>query len=290
MEELHRQLTDQLSALTTSEDWLRALEVAARFHHYSFANTLLIHAQGRARGFAPTRVAGYRRWQELGRQVGRGEQGLAILAPLTRRLRDPEPADPEADRRVVVGFRTVFVFDISQTEGAPLPEVRPRLVEGERPPQWERLVSLIREAGFAFSVGAPGGEANGVTDFDRRRVVVRATLPEAQQFSTALHELAHIRLHHPEGDTRPDCRGVREVEAQSVAHMVATALGVDASGYTLPYVASWSGGDLALVHATGTRVVEAAHRVLLELEVSREPTPERPQPARRLEAGRGLGR
>lgn len=102
VERLHSELTDSLQALVTSEDWQQALAVAARFHQYSFANTQLIWSQAAARGFTPTRVAGYRTWQQLGRQVRRGEKGLGILAPIVRKT-DTDQGD-DAERRVV-GFR-----------------------------------------------------------------------------------------------------------------------------------------------------------------------------------------
>jgi len=86
VERLHEQLQKSLRALVSSDDWRQALEVAARFHDYSFANTRLIWVQATARGFTPTRVAGYRAWQKLGRQVNRGEKGLQVLAPVTRKV------------------------------------------------------------------------------------------------------------------------------------------------------------------------------------------------------------
>jgi len=119
VERLHGQLQESLHALVTSEDWQQALSVAAQFHDYSFANTQLIWSQAVSRGFHPSRVAGYRTWQRLGRQVRRGERGLAILAPVIRKM---EALDNQEERRVV-GFRVFHVFDLSQTDGEPLPEV-----------------------------------------------------------------------------------------------------------------------------------------------------------------------
>ena len=112
VDRLHQQLQDSLQELVTSEDWQRALSVAARFHDYSFANTRLIWAQSSARGFTPNRVAGYRAWQELGRHVRKGERGLQILAPVIRKV---TPDNGEEEERRVVGFRVVHVFDIAQT-------------------------------------------------------------------------------------------------------------------------------------------------------------------------------
>ncbi len=274
MEQLHEQLQDSLQELVTSEDWQRALAVAARFHDYSFANTQLIWAQSLAHGFTPSRVAGYRAWQELGRHVRRGERGLQILAPVIRKI---TPENGEEEERRVVGFRVVHVFDLAQTEGEPLPEVSVTVVEGELPSHWDRVSQLITGAGFNLQVADLDrlGEANGVTDWQQRDVVVRAGLPGAQRFKTAVHELAHIRLHEPTSEGRPACRGIVEVEAESVAYMVCAALGVDTAGYSLPYVASWSGGDLDKVSATASRVIDCARQVInqlgLERDVEREP-------------------
>ena len=269
VDRLHQQLQDSLQELVTSEDWQRALSVAARFHDYSFANTRLIWAQSAARGFTPNRVAGYRAWQELGRHVRKGERGLQILAPVIRKV---TPDNGEEEERRVVGFRVVHVFDIAQTDGDPLPEVPITLVEGDLPSHWEQVRGLITESGFDLQVADLDrlGEANGVTDWKQRDVVVRASLPGAQRFKTAVHELAHIRLHEPNSDGRPSCRGIVEVEAESVAYMVCAGLGVDSAGYSLPYVASWSGGDLTKVSATANRVIGCARTVLTQLERERQ--------------------
>ena len=268
MERLHDQLQESLRALVTSEDWQQALAVAARFHNYSFANTQLIWSQAISRGFPPSRVAGYRTWQEVGRQVRRGERGLAILAPLTRKI---EAEDGEDERRVV-GFRPVHVFDISQTDGEPIPAVRTALIEGDLPAHWDQVTELIAKAGFSMQVADIDrlGDANGITDWSSRQVVVRASLPGVQRFKTAVHELAHISLHEPNSQGRPNCRGIVEVEAESVAYMVCAALGVDSAGYSLPYVASWSGGDLDKVTATADRVIRCSHHVLTGLEAEPE--------------------
>lgn len=264
MERLHDQLQESLRALVTSEDWQQALTVAARFHNYSFSNTQLIWSQAISRGFRPSRVAGYRTWQEVGRQVRRGERGLAILAPLTRKI---EAEDGEDERRVV-GFRPVHVFDISQTDGEPIPEVRTDLIEGDLPTHWDQVAELIAKTGFSMQVADVDrlGDANGITDWSSREVVVRASLPGAQRFKTAVHELAHINLHEPNTQGRPNCRGIVEVEAESVAYVVCAALGVDSAGYSLPYVASWSGGDLEKVALTAERVIRCARQLLTSLE------------------------
>jgi antirestriction protein ArdC len=270
VERLHQQLRESIHALVTSEDWRQALAVAARFHHYSFANTQLIWSQAEVRGLMPSRVAGYRTWQQLGRQVRRGERGIPILAPVTRKIEAPDGVEEEERR--VVGFRVVHVFDISQTEGDPLPEVRAALVEGDLPAHWGGVAELITSEGFSLEVADVDrlGEANGITDWRDRMVVVRESLPGAQRFKTAVHELAHIRLHEPTSGSRPNCRGVVEVEAESVAYMVCAALGVDSTGYSLPYVAAWSGGDLDKIATTADRVMRCARRILDKVETEQD--------------------
>gem|GEM_PF-198439 len=292
--QLHAQLEASLRELVTSEDWMAALEVASRFHDYSFANTQLIAHEARRRGFTPTRVAGYRKWQELGRQVRRGEQGIPILAPLIRTTRgsgEPErPGTPEADgtegARRLVGFRVVHVFDVTQTDGEPLPEIRPRQLTGALPHQWRHLVDLIASEGFTLSFGDPTVPgANGVTSWDDRRVVVRGDLSGAQRFKTAAHELAHIRLHDPHSGTRPECRGVIEVEAESVAYIVSAASGIDTTVYSLPYVATWSNGDPLVVARTAQRVLDCARGILPSLEPQQNIQPAEPARTPSVEPG-----
>lgn len=277
VERLHDQLQASLAALVTSEDWQQALEVAARFHNYSFSNSQLIWAQAQMRGFTPSRVTGYRTWRSLGHQVRKGEKGLAILAPIIRNVEveDRDTTERKTERRVV-GFRPVHVFDISQTDGPPLPDTSPALLEGGLPDTWEAVAGLIGDADYTirFEDDSRLGTANGLTDMLEKQVLVKESLSGAQRFKTALHELAHIRLHEPDAEGRPDCRGTVEVEAESVAYMVCASLGLDTSGYSLPYVASWSGGDLDTVATTASRVIGCAHDVIEHLEAVRTLEPD----------------
>lgn len=175
--ELHDQLEAAFQAMTTGEDWQRMLEVASRFHDYSLNNLLLILWQ---RPDA-TRVAGYRKWQELGRQVRRGERSIRIFAPVRRWVEDED--DDGAPIRVqrVVAFKAVSVFDVSQTDGEPLPDVdRPRLLSGEAPAGlWDALAAQVAEQGFGLD-RADCTPANGVTRWDTRTVTVRPDVDDAQ--------------------------------------------------------------------------------------------------------------
>ncbi len=265
--EVHERLVAAVEALTTGADWLRFLDTARRFRTYSLNNLLLIVAQ---RPDA-TRVAGYRTWQSLGRQVLRGEHGIAILAPCTYKTddSDDEAAETSHGRRVLRGFKVVHVFDIGQTEGEPLPEPPVAILTGDAPGDLrDRLAQLIRAEGYAFTVGPlpePFTDANGLTQHDARAVTVRHDLPAAKQAKTTAHELAHVLLHQPGAHDLDRPRA--EVEAESVAYLVCAAAGLATDAYSFGYVATWSGGDADVIRATGERVIACAGRVLDALAV-----------------------
>jgi len=254
---LHDQLTAQVEALVSSEDWTRFLATAARFHTYSANNVLLILAQ---RPDA-TRVAGYRAWQRLGRQVNKGAKGIAILAPCDYRRRPVDDSDPDENPAVVRalrGFTVVHVFDEADTTGEPVTDMAPVLLEGEGA-LWDGLAAQVASAGYTLSRDdCPG--ANGRTNFAERTVVVANHLSGRQADKTLCHELAHVCLHDATR-VRTD-RDLAEIEAESVAFIVCNALGIDTASYTLPYVALWAGGDVERIRRTTERVVTTAHAVL----------------------------
>jgi hypothetical protein len=266
-------LQSSVAELITSEQWQRYLNVQARFHSYSFWNTLAIL---RARPDA-SRLAGFQQWRRLGREVRKGEHGIAILAPIVRTVDQVGPdcvgGAAEGARRCV-GFKVVYVFDVAQTDGDPLPEIPPpETVTGDGSVWlWHALAEQIAGAGFHLERGPlpePWSDANGITLVEDRRVVVRHDLPDGQAIKTCAHELAHVLLHTDEHCALP--RAVREVEAESVAFIACSAGGgMDTAGYTLPYVAHWSNGDTALVAATGERVAACARHILDLLEEGRD--------------------
>jgi antirestriction protein ArdC len=254
LQAVHDQLTASVEALSNSDAWARMLTVAARFHRYSPNNVLLIAVQRPE----ATLVAGYRTWQQLGRQVQRGEQGIAILAPVITRA-DPEP-EQETTSKVLRGFRVTHVFDVSQTDGKPLPESGPTLLAGGSPRGlWERLADQVHASGFTLDRGDCGA-ANGYTDHVRRHVRVRDDVSSAQASKTLAHELAHVLLHGPDQPAR--ARHVAEVEAESVAYVIAAAAGLPTEGYSVPYVAGWASGDLEVVREAATRVLSTARQII----------------------------
>jgi hypothetical protein len=260
---LHDRLTAQVEALVSGEDWRRFLTASARFHTYSANNVWLILSQ---RPDA-TRVAGYRTWQRLGRQVNRGAKGIAILAPCVFRHRPIDEGDPDENPavvRVLRGFTVVHVFDESDTTGEPLADIRPALLDGEAT-MWEALAAQVASAGYTLSRGdcAP---AFGRTHFGQRTVVVAEHLSGRQADKTLCHELAHVLLHDA-SRVRTD-RDLAEIEAESVAFVVCSALGVETADYSLPYVALWAAGDLERVRRTAERVVTTAQAVLAAMAPS----------------------
>jgi DNA primase len=247
--ELHAQLAEGVASLTDSDAWARMLKVSSRFHHYSFGNLKLIGLQ------CPdaTRVAGYKTWQSLGRQVRKSEVGIRIFAPITRKV---ENDNDEVDR-IAVFFKSVSVFDVSQTDGDELPEPC-HLLAGDAPSAvWAKLAEQVASAGFSLDRG-PCGPANGCTDYSGRTVTVRPDVDPAQATKTLAHELAHVLLHEPADALS---REQREVEAESVAFIVCKSLGVDSEDYSFGYVASW-GTDTDLISKTAGRVIATARTIL----------------------------
>lgn len=253
-EELLAQLQAGVEKLTTGEEWQRMLDMSNRLHAYSFGNVLLINCQRPG----ATMVAGYKRWQELGRQVRRGEKSIRILAPVVVKKEDEDGNE----KRALVGFRGTGVFDVSQTDGPPLPDVRPCLLDGDAPSGlWDALAGQVEGRGFVLERG-PCGPANGLTDFTTRTVRVRDDVSPAQAAKTLAHELAHVLLHGPRHVQYFACRGRCEVEAESVAYIVAGWAGLPTDEYSFPYVAHWAGGDWKQVQEAGTAVLEAARGII----------------------------
>ncbi len=275
IDKLHAQLSDGVLALNDPQAWQAWLTFASRFHKYSFGNSLLIMAQDPQ----ATHVAGYEAFKAMGRQVRRGESGIKVLAPITRRaprLDDTgQPVRDDQGRAVhqthVVGTKPVTVFDIRQTDGPPLPDPKigeAVLLTGQAPTGlWNRLQDLLGDRGFDVRRGADLGGANGYTDFGERLVMVRDDVDDAQTVKTLAHEAGHVLLHQEQGSR--DCRGIVEVEAESVAYIVTSAHGLDSSQYTFNYVAGWALNavteqrDLAdILRSTGQRVIGAADLIL----------------------------
>lgn len=260
---LQAEIAAGVKALQSSEEWRAMLETAARFHKYSFRNVLLIAVQ------CPqaSRVAGYNKWIELGRQVRKGEKAISILAPCTyRRELQPGEEGYRPGRKTTVtrlrGFRPASVFDISQTDGEPLPDVAPTLAEQDEPAGlWGKLEEYITGKGWTVERG-DCGLAYGWADPATKVIRVRDGVHAGQAAKTLIHECAHALLHF--GD-RKVSRDRAEVEAESTAYVVAGALGMPTGSYSFPYVASWAGDAVEEAVANTADAVLGAAKELLEV-------------------------
>ena len=254
-DELHDILMDGIARLVTTEDWKAMLTTSARFTTYSPRNIQLIFSQ---RSDA-TRVASYGLWQKLNRQVRKGERAIRISAPCRYKVEaDAEHGEKSSFR--VSGFRPVSVFDISQTDGEPLPDVKPTLLEGSAPQgAWDAITAIIRKEGFTVE-RRHCDDANGFTDYRNRMVVVADHLTPAASFKTLVHELTHALAH--EDALATGTRPVVEVEAESTAFIVCHALGLASDDYSFPYIALWGEGDLELIRSTTLRVAGLAKSIL----------------------------
>jgi hypothetical protein len=243
-DETLERLTNGIAQLTSSNSWRAWLKAQARFHQYSFSNT---HT-----------------WRRFGRVVRRGESALWILAPVTRRVASDD--DPEQSTRLVAAFRPVPVFDISQTDGDPLPEICTRLSGDDPVGAYDQLVQVARGIGFSVEDHVFEDETNGDCSHRSRRIRVSSRLEPAHRVKTLCHEVAHACLH-----AEPSDRALAELEAESVAFIVADGLDIQSDAWSFGYVASWSGGGdeaIAAIKAAGTRIQRTADRILSELNLA----------------------
>ena len=254
----HDKLQSAVTEIVSGDDWKRMLKVASNFHRYSFNNHLMIFLQ---RPDA-TLVAGFHKWKSMGRFVKKGEKGIAIFAPCKYRTKIETDDGEEKTLQQIRGFRVVYVFDVSQTEGDEIPDldaIRPKLLDGDAPEGiWDVLVSQASAAGFHVVRDQKRSE-NGYCDFLSKEIAVRPDVTPAQALKTLVHELAHALLH---GDEVLRPRDIQEVEVESVAYIVCDAIGLDTSDYSFAYVARWSEGLSELVKDTAERVIECAKGIL----------------------------
>jgi antirestriction protein ArdC len=250
-----------ISRLTNSAEWKSWLDVQRRFHRYSFGNTLLIALQ---RPDA-TQVAGFRAWLGMGRHVRKGEKGIAIIAPVVSRLRvkDEETGTESVITGSPKAFRLAYVFDVSQTDGAALPEVPLSKLQGEDPDGlYTKLRGVANSIGFTVDEECLDGGTNGYCDSTQHYIRIEVRSEPRQQLKTLAHELAHAILHESrDGLTRERA----ELEAESVAYMVCADLGVDSGDYTFGYVATWAGGGdeaITALKASAQRIQRAAAQIL----------------------------
>lgn len=223
-----------------SETLIQYLDFQARFHAYSFRNCMLIAIQKSDATF----VAGFNRWRELGRIVRKGEKGIMILAPIVRKRKsndgEGEPEDEES--RAVCGFRVVYVFDVSQTEGEELPEFS--RIDGDPGGKLDRLKFVVAERGIELLYEQNLGGADGLSQGGK--ITLREGMSPAEEFGVLAHELAHELLHRTER-RKETTRKVRELEAEAVAFVVSRAAGLDSIRHSADYIQLYTGDKEMLV-------------------------------------------
>lgn len=248
-----------------SEALTTYLNAMARFHYYSFGNILLIATQKQD----ATHVAGIYAWNQLGRRVKRGEKGIMILAPMIgkkRRNTDAHSENALSDARTtatnsdwnLIGFRAVYVWDISQTEGKELPTLdEPK---GDVSSQLPRLIEFVKEQGIKLEYSEKIAPAKGTSYGGAIRLLPNMT--DAEQFSVLVHELAHEMLHKSERRTLIT-KTVRETEAEAVAFVVSQAIGLENGTSSSDYIQLYHGNakllqeSLEVVQRTSTVILGA---------------------------------
>ena len=263
VEEALERLESGVSRILDGEEFKRYLSVAARFHRYSANNCLLILMQRPE----AARVAGYRKWQELGRQVRKGEMGIKILAPISRTVAEDEQTGKKV--RALVGFKTATVFDVSQTDGEKLPEApRPEDLDPDDPEGtakrvYEGLLSFCEAEGVAVEFKERRSGDYGSYQRKERQITLNAALPATEKATTLAHELAHHLLH---GTTQANgtAKQAREIEAEGAAFVACAAFGLDTSRFTFAYVATYAGSSATEALKAALERIQVAARRLIE--------------------------
>ncbi|MEN2742727.1 ArdC-like ssDNA-binding domain-containing protein [Microbacterium sp. X-17] len=263
-EALHASIVEQVQRLADSGQWRAFLEFARSFHNYSLNNLLLILAQNPEASM----VAGFRQWQSKGRQVRKGEKAIKIFGYRERQTETTgEDESSDDDSRLIRYFPTLSVFDIAQTD--PIEGAEPLALDptqqligdhdyGVIPP----LTNNLESRGWRIT-REPLTHASGYTDPETLRVVLAESVSVEQSAKTLIHETAHIELHHIENvEEYRQHRGRMEVEAESVAYVVAGLCGFDTSAYSIGYIAGWSDADITVIRDSATRVLAAVHKIV----------------------------
>lgn len=287
MDEIIKRIDEGVKAVFQSDKYKEYLKFASKFTDYSARNTLLINLQ---RPDA-TLVAAYGKWKQLGRQVERGQTGIEILAPVAYKtnqvLETERPAvdefgnqlyNPDGTEKMEtvekpmtgLAFKKVYVFDVSQTSGKELPDPVTELTGDIDSARKEAVFAALKKVtGIDIEFKDIKGGAKGYYSATNNEIVIKSGMSDAQTLKTAFHEAAHNLLHDPAKDivTNKSPRNEKEVQAESVAFMVAERFGIDTSEYSFPYIASWSDGkQLEQLKSALQEIQEATKKISSEIE------------------------
>lgn len=295
VQEITEKLEQGLQELFESEKYKSYLNTMSKFHNYSFNNTLLIAMQKPD----ATLVAGYKAWQRnFERHVKKGEKGIRILAPAPYKIKeeqekiDPVTNEPMLDKDgmpimeeveiKIPAFRVVPVFDVSQTDGKELPELSVDELSADVDGYQDFMKALEAVSPAPIEYEAIPGEAKGYFSTTMNRIAIQEGMSESQTVKTAIHEVAHAKLHSREREKETDLserkdRNTKEVEAESVAYTVCQHFGIDTSDYSFGYIAGWSSGkemtelksSLDTIRRTASELISGIEAQLQELQKER---------------------
>ena len=312
LKEITDRLEQGITELFDSERYKEYLKVMSKFHNYSFRNTVLIAMQKPDASL----LAGFSAWKNnFERNVMRGEKGIKIIAPSPYKIKqemqkiDPHTQKPiigkdgkpvtEEKEITIPAYKVVSVFDVSQTEGKELPDIAVDELTGDVDRYKDFFAALEKTSPVPIAFENIGGGSHGYYHLEDKRIAINEGMSELQTLKTAIHEIAHAKLHDidlnaPKDEQPRVDRRTREVEAESVAYTVCQHYGLDTSDYSFGYVAGWSSGrelselksSLETIRSAAAEIINSIDGNLAELQKAqdKEQTAGQEQPTREEQA------
>ena len=313
LKEITDRLEQGIAELFDSERYREYLKVMSKFHNYSFRNTVLIAMQKPDASL----VAGFSAWKNnFGRNVMKGQKGIKIIAPSPFKIRqEVEKIDPHTQKPIIgkdgkpvteekeikiPAYKVVSVFDVSQTEGKELPDIAVDELTGDVDRYKDFFAALEKTSPVPIAFENIEGGSHGYYHLEDKRIAINEGMSELQTLKTAIHEIAHAKLHDidlnaPKDEQQPHVdRRTREVEAESVAYTVCQHYGLDTSDYSFGYVAGWSSGrelselksSLETIRSAAAEIINSIDENLAELQKAqdKEQTAGQEQPTRKEQA------
>ena len=309
LKEITDRLEQGIAELFDSERYREYLKVMSKFHNYSFRNTVLIAMQKPDASL----VAGFSAWKNnFERNVMKGQKGIKIIAPSPFKIRqEVEKIDPHTQKPIIgkdgkpvteekevkiPAYKVVSVFDVSQTEGKELPDIAVDELTGDVDRYKDFFAALEKTSPVPIAFENIEGGSHGYYHLEDKRIAINEGMSELQTLKTAIHEIAHAKLHDidlnaPKDEQQPHVdRRTREVEAESVAYTVCQHYGLDTSDYSFGYVAGWSSGrelselksSLETIRSAAAEIINSIDENLAELQKAqdKEQTAGQEQPTR----------
>ena len=296
LKEITDRLEQGIAELFDSERYREYLKVMSKFHNYSFRNTVLIAMQKPDASL----VAGFSAWKNnFGRNVMKGQKGIKIIAPSPFKIRqEGENIDPHTQKPIIgkdgkpvteekevkiPAYKVVSVFDVSQTEGKELPDIAVDELTGDVDRYKDFFAALEKTSPVPIAFENIGGGSHGYYHLEDKRIAINEGMSELQTLKTAIHEIAHAKLHDidlnaPKDEQPRVDRRTREVEAESVAYTVCQHYGLDTSDYSFGYVAGWSSGrelselksSLETIRSAAAEIINSIDENLAELQKAQD--------------------